>query len=82
MPYPTTDPDLFSGKLSLAPVDRSSLIYYAGGLHGDCIEVRKAMRDLMVNSSKLSGVLPKKIRTTQTEREQVLCHTICIHYRR
>ena len=68
MPYPTTDPDLFNGKLWADPIHRNSLLFYAGGLHGDCIEVRRAMRDLMKNSTKLKGVLPD-VKAVQTERE-------------
>ena len=68
MPYPTTDPDLFNGKLWADPIHRNSLLFYAGGLHGDCIEVRRAMRDLMKNSTKLKDVLPD-VKAVQTERE-------------
>ena len=68
MPYPTTDPDLFSGKLLAAPINRTALLYYAGGMHGDCIEVRRAMKFMMLNSSSLTGVLPD-VKSVQAERE-------------
>ena len=68
MPYPTTDPDLFNGKLHADGINRTALIYYAGGMHGDCVEVRHAMKFMMLNSSHLSGVLPH-VRTIQAERE-------------
>ena len=55
VPYPTTDPDLFNGKLLSYSIERSALLYYAGGLHGDCVEIRKAMKQLMLNSSRLSS---------------------------
>jgi hypothetical protein len=70
MPYPTTDPDLFSGVLLKAAnsTPRTSLLYYAGGMHGDCIEVRKAMKMVMSNSTKLNGVVPH-VRSTMGDRE-------------
>jgi len=68
MPYPTTDYDLFSGKLYADPIERSSLLYYAGGMHGDCVEVRRAMKFLMLNSSSIPGIVPH-IKTIQAERE-------------
>lgn len=69
VPYPTTDPDLFNGKLSSRKVLRSYLLYYAGGLHGDCIEIRMAMRSLMKNSTVLKDVIPRDVRPGQVERE-------------
>ncbi len=57
VPYPTTDPDLFTGKLHSFNVSRNSLIYYAGGVHGDCIEIRKAMKFLVLNSTSLPSVI-------------------------
>jgi hypothetical protein len=68
VPYPTTDPDLFNGHLLTPKIKRTSLLYYAGGLHGDCIEIRRAMQILMRNSSALPNVIPK-VRPGQTERE-------------
>lgn len=77
VPYPTTDPDLFNGKLLNYKIERNALLYYAGGLHGDCVEVRKAMKTLMVNSSSLDHVIPK-IRSVQEEREHgFLAATFC-----
>jgi hypothetical protein len=78
MPYPTTDPDLYNGKLLTFPQPRNSLLYYAGGLHGDCIEVRRAMRNLMVNSTKLAGVIPSTVHSNMVEREHgFLAATFC-----
>lgn len=68
VPYPTTDVEFYNGKLEEGVVPRSALIYYAGGLHGDCIEIRRAMQKLMQNSSKLANVVPA-VRTVQAERE-------------
>eukprot|EP01034_Spumella_vulgaris_P021329 gene21329-27359_t len=70
MPYPTTDPDLFSGQLLKAAtsIPRTALLYYAGGMHGDCIEVRKAMKFVMSNSTKLQGVVPP-VKSIMAERE-------------
>lgn len=77
VPYPTTDPELFNGKLTSAKVKREYLLYYAGGLHGDCVEVRKAMKVLMQNSTHLPGVIPP-IRSNQAEREHgFLAATFC-----
>jgi hypothetical protein len=33
-PYPTTDPDLFNGKLFAKNLKRDFLLYYSGGMHG------------------------------------------------
>jgi hypothetical protein len=68
IPYPTTDPDLYNGKLHAGLVERNSLLYYAGGMHGDCVEVRRAMKFLIQNSSSLPGVLPH-VKHIQAERE-------------
>lgn len=97
LPYPTTDPELFSGKLLPTPsppappnassalsVDfhwgpRKYLLYYAGGLHGDCIEVRKAMRQLLVNCSRLPELhLVPPVKANQEQRELgFLAATFC-----
>jgi hypothetical protein len=77
VPYPTTDPELFSGKLTSAKIERKYLLYYAGGLHGDCVEVRKAMKVLMQNSTRLPNVIPP-VRSNQAEREHgFLAATFC-----
>ena len=104
MPYPTTDPELFNGKLLKMPLKSSGqqflrqnskienenksiiinykerrqyLLYYAGGLHGDCIEVRKAMKQLMNNCSRLANIIPP-VRSNQEEREEgFLSSTFC-----
>ena len=68
MPYPTTDPDLYNGKLFFGTINRTALLYYAGGMHGDCLEVRRAMKFMMLNSSALPGILPH-VKTIQAERE-------------
>jgi hypothetical protein len=68
MPYPTTDPALFSGALHAGFINRSALLYYAGGMHGDCIEVRRAMKFMIQNSTHLPEVLPD-VRSVQAERE-------------
>jgi Exostosin family len=68
VPYPTTDPDLYNGKLHDRDIKRSALMYYAGGIHGDCIVVRKAMKILVMESATLPGVLPH-VKSIQAERE-------------
>lgn len=76
-PYPTSDPDLFNGKLLSYKTPRDSLFYYAGGLHGDCIEIRKAMQVLMRNASRVDHLVPK-VRAGQVEREHgFLAATFC-----
>jgi hypothetical protein len=55
MPYPTTDPDLYNGKLGdhrKSHLGRSFLFYYTGGVHGDCVEIRRAMKQIVTNSSR------------------------------
>eukprot|EP01039_Chlorochromonas_danica_P004619 gene4619-5062_t len=69
LPYPTTDPDLFSGKLTVSfHEERSFLLYYAGGMHGECVEVRQALREILTNSSRISNIVPP-VRSNQEERE-------------
>ncbi len=64
VPYPTTDPDLFSGKLHADPVERHSLLYYAGGMHGDCVGVRRALKQLMHNGTVLNNAFKHEERTS------------------
>ena len=77
VPYPTTDPDLFSGKLHAEHIKRDSLLYYAGGLHGECMEIRRALKQLMVNASRQDHVVPSA-KTNMAEREHgFLMSTFC-----
>ena len=46
------DPDLFSGKLmsdndAMQAVQRNKLLYYQGGHHGSCVQIREALNVLM-----------------------------------
>lgn len=70
VPYPTTDPELYNGKLLVAggEVKRDYLLYYAGGVHGDCVEIRQAMKKVILNSTKLKGVVPD-VKSNMAERE-------------
>jgi hypothetical protein len=43
-------------------------MYYAGGVHGDCIEIRRAMKFIMINSTRLNNIVPK-IASNQQKRE-------------
>lgn len=76
LPYPTTDPEFYSGKLfgrglgSNGIVERTALLYYAGGTHGDCMAVRKAIRQVMINSTRIPHVIPTRIASNQEHREQ------------
>ena len=77
VPYPTTDPDLFSGKLHAEHIKRDSLLYYAGGLHGECMEIRRALKQLMVNASRQDHVVPSA-KANMAEREHgFLMSTFC-----
>jgi hypothetical protein len=47
-----SDPDLFSGKLmsdsgAMQVVERNKLLYYQGGHHGSCVQIREALNVLM-----------------------------------
>lgn len=68
VPYPSIDQEFYSGKLLAGNIPRNALLYYAGGLHGDCIEIRRAMQKLIQNSTKIPGILPR-VPTNQAERE-------------
>lgn len=72
MPYPSTDPDLYSSRLLDRSIEKSALLFYWGGLHGDCVEVRTAMKQIMNNSSRVKEpnvVLVPPNKLTQTVRE-------------
>jgi hypothetical protein len=70
MPYPSTDPDLFSGKLFRQDIERTALLFYWGGLHGDCAAVRHAMKHIMINCSRVRGtqLIPRN-ELTRSARE-------------
>ena len=59
-PYPTIDPELYSHRWTVPPItaNRSSLLFYSGGLHGDCVQVREALHRLVRNCTKIPGILP------------------------
>jgi hypothetical protein len=62
MPYPNTDPDMISGRLMSDPVQiaRNKLIYYQGGMHGSCVDVREGLNILMRNKQIAAQAGPKK----------------------
>lgn len=68
VPYPTTDPDLFNGQLHSKEIKRESLLYYAGGVHGDCVQIRFAMKFLVINSTALPNVVAP-VPSNMRERE-------------
>jgi hypothetical protein len=68
VPYPSIDQEFYSGKLLSGSVDRNALLYYAGGLHGDCIEIRRAMQKLIHNCTRIPDALPH-VPTNQAQRE-------------
>ena len=49
MPYPSTDPDMISGRLMNEPVTitRNKLLFYQGGNHGSCVDIRRGLDILM-----------------------------------
>jgi len=59
---------------------RKYLFYYAGGLHGDCMEVRKAMKIIMKNCSLIHhhNIIPPHVKSNQAERENgFISSTFC-----
>ena len=62
VPYPTIDPELFSNRWTVPPVEanRSALIFYSGGLHGDCMQVREALHQIIRNSTGMKGIVQKR----------------------
>ena len=80
MPYPTTDPALYNGQYISNTVSRTFLFFYSGGVHGDCVEIRKAMKQLISNSTALPfrrqvagrhlvGLCPSAVGKGQAKRE-------------
>jgi hypothetical protein len=51
LPYPTTDPSLFSKRLLdvslMEAKQRVKLYFYQGGYHGSCIFVRQGLQNIM-----------------------------------
>ena len=49
MPYPSTDPDMISGRLMNEPVTitRNKLVFYQGGNRGSCVDIRRGLDILM-----------------------------------
>ncbi|KAJ1440515.1 exostosin family-domain-containing protein [Ochromonadaceae sp. CCMP2298] len=49
VPYPTIDPDFYSGKLfvkGFPDQPRDKLLFYQGGMHGSCTHVRQALTEV------------------------------------
>ena len=68
LPYPILDPNVFNGNYLRRNISRTSLLYYSGGEHGDCVEVRKALKKIMQDKSNIHNFIPK-IRSAQEHRE-------------
>lgn len=49
MPYPSTDPDLISGRLFSNRPPRDKLVFYQGGNHGSCSFIRSALQEIIQN---------------------------------
>mmetsp|Transcript_28061 Transcript_28061/g.47194 ORF Transcript_28061/g.47194 Transcript_28061/m.47194 type:complete len:683 (+) Transcript_28061:66-2114(+) len=50
MPYPTIDPDFYTGKLLVKgypDTKRDKLLFYLGGNHGSCVHVRQALTNVI-----------------------------------
>ena len=73
MPYPCTDPDLYSGRLLSQPPElpRNRLLYYSGGHHGSCVFIREALTEL-VRNKRLSPAFGGK-RREQAYRSSIFC---------
>jgi hypothetical protein len=56
MPYPTTDPDLLSGRYhtEIKGRARNRLLFYQGGNHGSCVHVRAQLNQIMRALDKTS----------------------------
>ncbi len=61
VPYPSVDPWLYSGRLPSILVDfgkdsgnykKDRLLFYQGGYHGSCVQVRAALGDIMNSNNK------------------------------
>lgn len=49
MPYPTIDPDFYSGRWFKPDFPRDKIIFYLGGNHGSCVFIRSALTNLIRN---------------------------------
>ena len=63
LPYPSTDPDLYSGRLIRAAqrARRTKLLFYQGGAHGSCMAVRNALGKLARNSELAPATKKREI---------------------
>ena len=79
VPYPTIDPELYSHKWAVPPItaNRSALLFYSGGLHGDCVQVREALHRLVKNSTKIAGILPPGGMNMAQRESGFLSSTFC-----
>jgi hypothetical protein len=75
VPYPIVDPDLYAGRYQKRyeekmKLSKTALLFYSGGLHGECTPVRKAMREIMHNGTLLPGnVVPALKKKDLVDRE-------------
>ena len=78
-PYPTIDPELYSHRWIVPPIttNRSALLFYSGGLHGDCVKVREALHRLVKNSTKIPGILPPGALNMANRESGFLSSTFC-----
>ncbi len=51
MPYPTTDPNVYNGQLLNQNIERDKLLYYQGGGHGSCLQIRHMLNIIMKDKS-------------------------------
>lgn len=76
VPYPIVDPDLYSGKYIQRyevnmNLKKTALLFYSGGLHGECTPVRKAMREIMNNGSQLPGNIVPRIKKKDSHDREI-----------
>lgn len=70
-PYPILDPDLYSAKYFRKNVARKSLLFYQGGNHGSCVQVRMAL--MGINAQKTYVVSKRR----NKREEGFLSATFC-----
>lgn len=45
----------YTNKYAQFNITRPALIFYSGGMHGECVLIRQAIRQIMMNASKVQG---------------------------
>ena len=73
MPYPNTDYQIYNGHINKVKlhIQRHYLLYYWGGIHGECVDIRKALRNIQNNATTIytSYNITPPVKLTKTVRE-------------